>query len=54
MSVRVAARELDISERTVWRYVASGVLRSTRFGRTVRVLSEDVYRRAQLGEDVTA
>lgn len=47
LSVPEAAVRLGVSERTVWRRLRGGQLRSTREGRQVRVVLEDGY---QVGE----
>jgi excisionase family DNA binding protein len=52
ISVGDTARELAVSEGTVRRYIAAGILEAERFGRTVRVRVESVYRRKQAGTKV--
>jgi excisionase family DNA binding protein len=55
LSVSEAAAALDISERTVWRRIKDGRLRSVRDGRTVRVLLEPGEGHAHaVGEAVVA
>jgi excisionase family DNA binding protein len=45
MSVEQAAVELALSSSTIRRYIAAGILESEKFGRTVRIRVESVYRR---------
>jgi excisionase family DNA binding protein len=48
LSVRTAARLLDVSEQTVRRWIRDGVLESARFGAngaTIRIRAEAVYQR---------
>lgn len=52
LSVPEAAVQLDRSERTIWRQIRSGVLRTRREGRRVVVLVAE--ERSPLGEEVAA
>ena len=45
VSVRLVARELDVSELTVRRWLKTGVLPHVRFGRTIRIPRSAVYER---------
>lgn len=55
LSVPEAAAALNISQRTVWRHIKDGRLRTVRDGRTVRVLLEPGEGRAHaVGEAVVA
>jgi excisionase family DNA binding protein len=40
--VRYAAKELSCSDRSVWRLLASGELKSVRIGRSVRITRESI------------
>jgi excisionase family DNA binding protein len=55
MSVPEAAAALDVSERTIWRQIKDGRLRTVRDGRRVRVLLAGKIGRAHaVGEGVIA
>lgn len=52
MSIKQAARECGVAEMTIRRWMASGLLEFTRFGRTVRVSTASVYgRRVERGAE---
>jgi excisionase family DNA binding protein len=42
ISVRFTATELSCSERSVWRLLASGQLKSVRIGRSVKITRESI------------
>jgi excisionase family DNA binding protein len=42
VSVRFTATELSCSERSVWRMLAAGQLKSVRIGRSVRITRESI------------
>jgi excisionase family DNA binding protein len=46
VSVRLAALELEVNEATIRRWLRQGLLPHERFGKTVRIPAEAVYRRA--------
>src|SRR4051794_36393329 len=43
-TVKSAAAELDVDERTIWRAIARGELTVHRFGRAVRIADDDFRR----------
>ena len=43
-TVKRAAEELDVNERTLWRAINRGELVAHRFGRAVRIADEDFRR----------
>ena len=43
-TVKRAAEELDVNERTIWRAIDRGELVAHRFGRAVRIADEDFRR----------
>ena len=43
-TVKRAAEELDVDERTIWRAIARGELVVHRFGRAVRIADDDFRR----------
>jgi excisionase family DNA binding protein len=48
MSVRLAARELDVCELTVRRWLRKGLLQWVKFGRTIRIDRKSVYREKEI------
>jgi excisionase family DNA binding protein len=51
-SVKFTARTLGVCELTVRRWLKNGVLEHQRFGRTIRIPREAVYRKRQAAEVV--
>lgn len=49
LTVREAARLLHVTERSIWNWIAAGLLQAVHLGRATRLRKSDVDRAMQVG-----